>query len=72
LIKQFEPVTGSVTFYKGLESATMKELSWENGYVIKYYELFDVSSKEAMKIYFEISAEKIMMGNEDVDQKWGK
>ena len=70
LIKQFEPVTGNVTFHKGLEAATMKELSWENGYVIKYYELFDVTGKEAMKIYFEISAEKIMMGSEKVDQKW--
>ena len=70
MINQFEPFTGNVTFYKGLEAATMKELSWENGYVIKYYELFDVAGKEAMKIYFEISAEKIMMGNEKVDQKW--
>ena len=72
LINQFESVTGSVTFYKGLESASMKELTWENGNVIKYYEVFDVSGKEAMKIYFEISAEKIMMGGGTVDQKDAK
>lgn len=72
LINQFKPVLGSVTFHKGIEAATMKELSWENGYVIKYSEIFDTTGKQAMKIYFEISAEKIMMGSETVDHKWPK
>ena len=72
LMNQFKPVLGSVTFYKGIEAATMKELSWENGYIIKYNEMFDVTSKEPMKIYFEIYAEKIMMGSETVDHKWPK
>ena len=70
LINQFKPVEGSVTFYKGLDAATMKELSWENGHIIKYHELFEMGSKEPMKIYIEISAEKITMGSETVDHKW--
>jgi hypothetical protein len=72
LMDQFEPVSGSVTFYKGLDAATMKKLSWENGYIMKYNETFNVTSKEPMKIYFEISAEKIMIGSENVDHKWPK
>lgn len=72
LMNQFKPVLGSVTFHKGIDAAPMKELSWENGHIIKYNELFDATSKEPMKIYFEISAEKITMGNETVDHKWPK
>lgn len=72
LMNQFKPVEGSVTFYKGIVATTMKKLSWENGHVTKYYEIFDMTSKEPMKIYFEISAEKITMGSETVDHKWPK
>lgn len=70
LLNQFKPVSGSVTFHKGVDAATMKELKWENGYIIKYNEMFDVASKEPMKIYFEIAAQKMTMGSETVDQKW--
>jgi len=72
LMNQFKPVMGSVTFYKGIDAATMKELSWENGYIMRYNEIFETGSKEPMKIYFEISAEKIMMGSEKIDHKWPK
>ncbi len=72
LINQFKPVSGSVTFYKGIEAATMKELSWENGYIVKYHETFDTAGEEPMKIHFEISAEKIMMGSETINHKWPK
>ena len=72
IMNQFEPFSGSVTFHKGIDSSSMKELSWENGYIMKYCETFDVTSEEPMKIHFDISAEKITMGGETIDHKWPK
>ena len=70
LMKQFKPFSGSVTFYKGSEPSSMKALSWENGYIMRFRETFDETSREPMKIHFEISAEKIIMGGEEVSHKW--
>jgi len=72
LMSQFKPVSGSVTFHKGGEPTTMKELSWENGYIMKFIEKFDITNRSPMKIHFDISAEKIIMGGEKVDHKWPK
>ena len=38
MVNQFKPNSGTITFNKGDEEAKMKELSWENGYVIRYTE----------------------------------
>jgi hypothetical protein len=72
LMDQFKPLSGSVIFHKSGEPSAMKELSWENGYIMKFHETFDSTGKEPMKIYFEISAEKITMGSETIDHKWQK
>jgi hypothetical protein len=72
LMDQFKPVSGSVTFHKGGEPSPMKKLSWENGYIMKFHETFDRTDSEPMKIYFEVSAEKIKMGSETVDHKQPK
>lgn len=72
MVNQFKPNSGSITFNKGDEDAKMKELSWENGYVVKYRETLDVVGREPMKIYFEISAEKIKMEGVEVEHKWPK
>ncbi len=72
MVNQFKPNSGTITFYKGDEDAKMKELSWENGYVIKYAEELDVVGREPMKICFEISAQKMKMEGAEVEQKWPK
>lgn len=72
MVNQFKPNSGTITFNKGDEDAKMKELAWENGYVVKYREALDVVGKEPMKIYFEISAEKIKMEGVEVEHKWPK
>lgn len=72
MVNQFKPNSGSITFNKGDEDAKMKELSWENGYVIKYREALDVVGREPMQIAFTISAEKMKMEGVEVEQKWPK
>ena len=72
MVNQFKPNSGTVTFNKGHEEAKMKELSWENGYVVKYTESLDVVGREPMLIRFEISAQKIKMEGVEVEQKWPK
>ncbi len=72
MVNQFKPNSGTLTFNKGDEEAKMKELTWENGYVIKYDESLDVVGRDPMKIRFEISAEKIKMENAEVEHKWPK
>jgi len=69
LMNQSEPVSGNVTFQKGSDPTSLKQLSWENGYIMKYCETFDMTSTEPMQIYFEIFAEKILMGSGKVDHK---
>ncbi|MDR2147762.1 MAG: type VI secretion system needle protein Hcp [Tannerella sp.] len=72
MVNQFKPNTGTVTFNKGDEEAKMKEVKWENGYVIKYNEELDVVGKEPMQISFTVSAEKISVEGAEVDHKWPK
>lgn len=72
MVNQFKPCSGTITFNKGDEDAKMKEVTWENGYVIKYTESLDVTGKEPMKIDFVISAEKISVEGTEVDHKWPK
>lgn len=72
MVNQFKPNSGTITFNRGDEEAKMKELSWENGYVIDYSEELDVEGREPMKIRFVISAEKMKMESVEVEQKWPK
>jgi hypothetical protein len=72
MVNQFKPNSGTVTFNKGDEEAKMKELKWQNGYIINYNEALDVADKEPMQISFVVSAEKITVEGAEVDHKWPK
>lgn len=72
MVNQFKPCTGTITFNKGDEDAKMKEVTWENGYVIKFTEALDVIGREPMEIDFVVSAEKIKVEGAEVDHKWPK
>jgi len=50
----------------------LKEVKWENSYIIKYNEELDVVGKEPMQISFVVSAEKISAEGAEVDHKWPK
>jgi len=65
--------SGSITFKHPETKEDLKVLSWENGFV-SYYEEHVPHVKHAkddqMYEYFEISAEKITVGSDEINQDW--
>lgn len=70
MFAQFKPIGGSIVFKKADEDAKMKELIFENGYVIEYEEGLNVSNDTPMAIKFIISAQKVTLGNAKFEQNW--
>lgn len=70
MVSQFKPISGSITFKKGDEEAKMKELSWENGYIIEFEENIDVIGKQPMTTTFVVSAQVLKVGGAQFEQNW--
>jgi len=67
---QFKPNTGTITFKKGDEDSKMKELKWENGYIVGFEEGIQIVGEFPMLIKFTISAQKITIGDANFEQNW--
>lgn len=72
MVNQFKPIAGSITFKKGDEEAKMKELQWENGYIIAFEEDIDIVGSRPMSIKFSVSAQTLKMGSAQFEQNWPK
>lgn len=72
MINQFKPHHGAVVFKRGDEDAKMKELTWENGYIVEYEESFNSIGINPMVIRFVVSAQKLNVGNVDFLENWPK
>lgn len=72
MINQFKPINGSITFFKGDEEAKMKELVWENGYIIDFNESLEIVGSVPMAIRFAVSAQIIKIGGVHFEQNWPK
>ena len=70
MVSQFKPISGSITFKKGDEEAKMKELTWENGYIVEFEENIDVIGKQPMTTTFVISAQVLKVGGAQFEQNW--
>ena len=70
MFKEYQPVNGSIVFKKADEDAKMKELTFENGYVVKYREALCVANEYPMTITFEISAQKVAIEAATFEQNW--
>lgn len=70
MVNQYKPIDGSIIFTKSNERYAMKELSFENGYIIKYLEKIDTTGPTSMLTNFVISAEKIKIGNAEHANDW--
>ena len=70
MFKQYQPVNGNIVFKKADEDAKMKELVFENGYVIKYEEALSVANDYPMTIKFTISAQTVKMDEATFTQDW--
>ncbi len=63
---------GKVTF-KNPNDATMKELKWENGFITNYEEhVPHIKDKPDEQIWecFEISCQKLTIGDAEIDNLW--
>lgn len=67
---QFKPHSGSIIFKKDDEDAKMKELAWENGYIVDYSEGIEIVGDIPMAIRFVISAQTLKIGDATFTQNW--
>ncbi|GHT13524.1 hypothetical protein FACS189426_18560 [Bacteroidia bacterium] len=67
---QFKPNTGTITFKKNDEDAKMKDLKWENGYIVGYKEGIEIVGEIPMSTEFVISAQKLTIGEANFEQNW--
>jgi len=65
-------VDGSIVFYKDDGQSTLKELKFNQAYVIGYSEAFAAHTTTPMNITVTFSAEIIDIGGVKFDNKWGK
>lgn len=72
MVNQFKPISGSIVFKKGDEEAKMKELIWENGYIVEFEESIDVVGSRPMTTSFTVSAQVLKMGGAQFEQNWPK
>jgi hypothetical protein len=70
MVTQFKPNSGSIVFKKGDEEAKMKELSWENGYIVSFEESIDVVGSKPMTLTFVVSAQVLKVGSAQFEQNW--
>jgi hypothetical protein len=66
----YKSVSGSVTFQKREEDAKMKELTFEDGYIVQYSESLDNVGDNPMTISFVVSARKLKVGSAEHVNEW--
>jgi hypothetical protein len=66
----YKPHKGTVTFQKRDQDSKMKELTFEDGYIVQYSEALDAVGSNPMTINFVISARKLTIGNATHENEW--
>jgi len=72
MVEQFTAKNGKVVFKNIDANTSMKELTWENGYIVQLAESFDIVGENSMTLSFTVSAEKLKMGSATHDNRWPK
>ncbi|MEE6187096.1 hypothetical protein PIECOFPK_01302 [Mycovorax composti] len=70
MCNNFERKDGKITFTKRDSDATMKELSFKEGYLVSYHEHFNATGENPIIETFTISAREISMGNASHVNEW--
>lgn len=70
MTNSFERKDGSVVFYKRDSDATLKELKFTEGYLVKHKENFDSTGENPLTETFTISARKIELGSGEFENAW--
>lgn len=72
MVDQFTTKQGKVTFFKRDSNTKMKELKFENAYIVHITESYDATGANPMTIHFTITAEKITVGSATHTNPWPK
>ena len=70
MTNHFERKDGSIVFIKRDTNATLKELKFKEGYLVKYKESFDSSGANPLTETFTISAKEIGSGSGEHINEW--
>lgn len=70
MTNSFERKDGKVVFMKRDTNATLKELNFTEGYVVKYRENFDSTGRNPLIETFVISAKTIKLGTGEHVNEW--
>lgn len=70
MTNSFERKDGSVQFFKRDSDATLKELKFTEGYLVKHRENFDSTGENPLTETFTISARKIELGSGAYENEW--
>jgi hypothetical protein len=71
VINGFESKNGKLKFHKtDAEMSIMKQIDFEDGYLIGYDEIYDSAISPNMKTTITISAKKIMIGRAIHENNW--
>jgi hypothetical protein len=70
MVNNFERKDGTITFYKRDTDSKLKELSFKEGYLVKFEESFDADNPNPMTVTFTISARELIMGNAKHVNEW--
>ena len=70
MVNSFERKDGSIVFLKRDSEATLKELKFTEGYLVKHRENFEASGGQPLTESFTISARKIEMGTGAFENEW--
>lgn len=70
MTNSFERKDGSIVFVKRDSDATLKELKFEEAYLVKYRENFDSTGRNPLTESFTLSARKISMGTGEHTNPW--
>jgi hypothetical protein len=70
MVDPYTRKAGTIKFYKDNENAKMKELKFEDGYVIQFAESIDTIGSNPMTVNFTVSAKKISMENAEHVNEW--
>jgi hypothetical protein len=72
LNSKHKPFNGTITFFKDDEDAKLKELAFENSYIISFNESFSTGHTDPTYCSFIITAEIFKMGSAEHDSEWPK
>ncbi|MCC6599671.1 MAG: type VI secretion system needle protein Hcp [Crocinitomicaceae bacterium] len=72
MVDQYTVKKGKVLFFKRDSKTKMKQLEWEDGYLVSFTESIDSVGENPMTIHFTVSARKLVVGDAEHENPWPK